>query len=93
MHVTPAIHSFSMQGVEDLFLAYLPMFNWGSYRQQLIVCAKLPAEVMEAYVRAQRERPTAVFSLHTSSKELLSTILQRRSCLVDVHEGLPMLHG
>ncbi|KZT73992.1 hypothetical protein DAEQUDRAFT_720836 [Daedalea quercina L-15889] len=93
VHVVPAIHSFIMQGTEDLFLAYLPMFNWGSYRQQLIVSAKLPADVMEAYVRARRERPAAVFSLHTSSKELLSNILQRRSCLVDVHEGLPMLHG
>lgn len=82
-----------MQGTEDLFLAYLPMCNWGSYRQQLVVSAKLPAEVMEAYVRAQKENPTAFFTLHTSSEELLSSILEQGSCLVDIHEGLPLLHG
>lgn len=82
-----------MQGTEDLFLTYLPMCNWGSYRQQLIVSAKLPEDVMEAYVRAQKENPTAFFSLHTASEELLSSILERRSCLVDIHEGLPVLHG
>ncbi|KAH9842546.1 uncharacterized protein C8Q71DRAFT_699191 [Rhodofomes roseus] len=93
VHVAPAIHSFVMQGTEQLFLIYLPMFNWGSYRQQLILSAKLPQEVMDAYARAQRENPAAVFSLHTSSEELLSSILQRRDCEVDIHQGFPMLHG
>jgi len=93
VNVVRAIHSFVMQGTKDLFLTYLPMFNWGSYRQQLILSVKLPSEIMEAYVRAQRENPEAVFTLHTSSEELLSSILQKRSCVVDIHQGLPKLHG
>ncbi|CCM06759.1 uncharacterized protein FIBRA_09057 [Fibroporia radiculosa] len=89
----PAIHSFIMQGTDDLYLTYLPMFNLGSYRQQLIVSAKLPDSIMKAYAEVRAQRPSAVFTLHTRAKVLLSEVLQKGSCVVDIHEDLPVLHG
>jgi len=89
VNVVAAIHSFVMQGTTALHLAYLPMFNVGSYRQQLIISAKLPEDVMAAYVKAQAVSPEATFTLHTSEKELLPSILQTRSCIVDIQRDLP----
>ncbi|OSX64773.1 hypothetical protein POSPLADRAFT_1044229 [Postia placenta MAD-698-R-SB12] len=89
----PAIHSFVMQGTKTLHLTYMPMFNIGSYRQQLIVSAKLPENVIAAYAKARKSNPAAVFTAHTTEKEHLSTMLQKRRCIVDIHEELPMLHG
>lgn len=71
----------------------MPMFNIGSYRQQLIISAKLPENVTAAYAKARKANPAAVFTVHTTEKELLSTMLQKRQCIVDIHEELPMLHG
>ncbi|PCH38473.1 hypothetical protein WOLCODRAFT_97200 [Wolfiporia cocos MD-104 SS10] len=93
IQVVPAIHSFVMHGTSTLYLTYLPIFNLGSYRQQLIFSAKLPKEVMDAYAQAQRASPGAVFTVHTSTDELLSSVLQRGKCMVDIRQGLPPLHG
>ncbi|KAI0933654.1 hypothetical protein AcV5_005745 [Taiwanofungus camphoratus] len=93
INIVPSIHSFLMQGIDSLYLTYLPMFNVGSYRQQLIVSAKLKPDDMKKYAEAQKAKPDAIFTMHTSAQELLSSILENQRCIVDVQEGLPTIHG
>ncbi|KZS99831.1 uncharacterized protein LAESUDRAFT_667508 [Laetiporus sulphureus 93-53] len=93
IQASAAVHSFIMQGTDKIYLTYLPMFNVGNYRQQLIVSAELPRHAALAYMQAQKASPEAIFTVHTSNKALLASILHERRCTVDIHQGLPIIHG
>ncbi|KAJ3505820.1 hypothetical protein NLJ89_g7216 [Agrocybe chaxingu] len=84
---TPAHHSFVMQGTDKLFLSYISVFHIGNYRQQVVVTAELPADVMHAYVREVQDEPAALFTL-TTEKVLLSEVLFDGHCKVSIHKGL-----
>jgi len=84
---SPAHHTFVMQGTEQLFLSYIAVFNIGSYRQQVILTAKLPDDVMQTYVTLVEENPASLVTL-TTEKALLSTILSDGFCEVTIYAGL-----
>lgn len=90
--VVPAHHGFLMQGADPVHLVYLPMFNVGSHRQQLIVSAQLPAGIMADYVKLRADS-AALITLHTAHKELLSEILERGEFEAVIDLGLPLAHG
>ncbi|CCM01340.1 uncharacterized protein FIBRA_03390 [Fibroporia radiculosa] len=86
----PAQHSFVMQGTDKLYLVYMSGFNIGSYRQQVILTAQLPDDVMTLYIEALKVDPAALFTL-TTDTALLSDILSNGSCMVSVYTGLNTL--
>lgn len=77
-----------MQGTDQLFLSYISVFNIGNYRQQVILTAQLPADIMKIYVDEVEKDPAALITLTTTEKALLSKILSDKSCEVTIYKGL-----
>ncbi|PCH35944.1 PLP-dependent transferase [Wolfiporia cocos MD-104 SS10] len=91
--VTPAFHSFIMQGTDQLFLVYQPMLYIARHRQQVIITAQLPPDAMEAYVQAKTEDPSATFVLYNSEEALLNDLLTGGSFAVNIVKGVPQVYG
>ncbi|KAJ3507603.1 hypothetical protein NLJ89_g6212 [Agrocybe chaxingu] len=85
--VSKAHHSFVMQGADKLFLSYISMFHIGNYRQQVVLTAELPTDIMRAYAKHVEEEPATLFTL-TTEKAMLPKILSSGHCKASIHKGL-----
>lgn len=68
------VHSFTMQGTDQLYLVYRPQFCKANRRVQLILRADMSQ--FEAYVNVARKRPTEIYTLDTQDQTTLETILR-----------------
>ncbi|RIB26875.1 pyridoxal phosphate-dependent transferase [Gigaspora rosea] len=95
--VEPDFHAFVMQGVEKLYLTHLPMFQMENHRQQVIVTADLPENIMHQYRNARRENPSHVYFLGNQDKMKLDDIARNGSSFkgviyrdFDPNTGIPI---
>ncbi|CAG8628757.1 15509_t:CDS:2, partial [Racocetra persica] len=72
--VRPDLHAFVMQGVEKLYLTHLPMFQMENHRQQVIITADLPENIMLQYRNARLENSSHVFFLGNQDEMELDDI-------------------
>ncbi|KAI0323980.1 PLP-dependent transferase [Cubamyces sp. BRFM 1775] len=86
--VSPQIHDFTMQGVNNLYLAYHPLFYHVNGRQQLIVAAQFSNPLHAAeYKMARLANPTVPFKLSTHSKVTIDDILNTHKLVGDITAG------
>lgn len=93
IYAKAVFHDFLMQGTDEIYLVYLPMFNVGSHRQQIILNAKLDSATMKLYTDARAKDPSAHFTLHTYEELLISDILSGNDIQVNLVKGLPLGYG
>ncbi|KAI0264692.1 PLP-dependent transferase [Gloeopeniophorella convolvens] len=78
--LTPQVHDFTMQGTDQLYLVYRPLFRKANGRFQLILTASLADERQwEDFLRLRTERRDMVFTLSTEQETTLSEILRKGS--------------
>jgi hypothetical protein len=82
-----------MQGTDQLYLVYLPMFNMANHRRQLIITGDVPAGIMDKYVEARRQNPDHFFTLGTANDEVITDILVRGYFDAVIDIGLPSGDG
>ena len=86
--VSPQIHDFTMQGVNNLYLAYHPLFYHANGRQQLIVAAQFSNPLHAAeYKMARLANPTVPFKLSTHCKVTIDDILNTHKLVGDITAG------
>ncbi|KAL1733770.1 hypothetical protein EV714DRAFT_245990 [Schizophyllum commune] len=79
--VSPQIHEFTMQGTEQLYLTYRPLFNHANGRQQVILrVGEMPSDAWEKYKAAVAKFPGSTYTLRTSSAIKMSEVLRACSC-------------
>lgn len=71
------LHSFLIQGTENIFLVHLPMFYVANHRQQLIVSAEFDEESKAKYISMRNSNPTEPMILVTQGKTFLQQIVDR----------------
>ncbi|KAK5994151.1 L-tyrosine decarboxylase [Cladobotryum mycophilum] len=87
---TPDKHSFVMQGFNQIYLVYLPMFYKANRRRQLILTVEFPLKVLKHYQKLRKENPEKVYIMETVNNHLLSDILVNESeVLWHIVESLP----
>ncbi|PHH66022.1 hypothetical protein CDD81_547 [Ophiocordyceps australis] len=87
--ITTDFHCFIMQGLEEIFLVKLPMFNMANHRHQLVVTAQIPPSIKEQYQALRKEKPTAVFTLTNTQKAHVEDLLNPHACFeVRLDEGV-----
>lgn len=74
--VKPALHRFVMQGLDRIYLVYMPMFHMANHRQQLIITADYPTEVQELYQQLRQENPDKTYTTGSANPKLLSDLLE-----------------
>lgn len=70
-----AIHSFLIQGTEQIYLIHFPMFHVANHRQQLIVSVDLDERSRDAYVELKRSNPTEPLLLVTQNKTFMQEVV------------------
>uniref|UniRef100_D8Q5H7 L-tyrosine decarboxylase C-terminal domain-containing protein n=1 Tax=Schizophyllum commune (strain H4-8 / FGSC 9210) TaxID=578458 RepID=D8Q5H7_SCHCM len=76
--VSPQIHEFTMQGNEQLYLTYRPLFNHANGRQQVILrVGEMPADAWEKYKAAVAKFPGSTYTLRTSELDLQAVDLSK----------------
>src|SRR5882762_2753415 len=94
----PSIHSFIIQGINVLYLVYLPMFNVVNHKRQLIVTGRLSGDAIKKYQEVKERKKDVVFTMHTKSAALsdlktLDQIVSETKFTGDIYEGLPNVYG
>ncbi|KAF3762117.1 pyridoxal-dependent decarboxylase conserved domain protein [Cryphonectria parasitica EP155] len=88
--ITKSIHGFVMQGLEQVFLVHLPMFNMANHRWQLILAADLPAAAKEQYQNLRKDNPEKFYTVANTESEILETMLEPGASVhVRMDEGIP----
>ncbi|KAI0267000.1 PLP-dependent transferase [Gloeopeniophorella convolvens] len=78
--LAPQTHCFTMQGTDQLFLTYRPLFRKANGRLQLIVSATFAdAREWKEYLMYRNRFPDSVFSINTEGQVLLSDILRHQT--------------
>ena len=86
--VSPQIHEFTMQGVNNLYLAYHPLFYHANGRQQLTLAAKFSNPLHAAEYRVARlANPTVAFTLSTHDTVTIDDILSSHKLVGDITAG------
>ncbi|KAK2748783.1 hypothetical protein FQN57_000364 [Myotisia sp. PD_48] len=71
----PAIHSFIMQGHEEIFLVYQPSFHLAKHRRQLILAVQLEKDDVEVYRQIKKTTPRSPVILQTYAELSLDDLL------------------
>ncbi|KAH8081991.1 pyridoxal phosphate-dependent transferase [Cristinia sonorae] len=87
--VVPDYHTFIMQGTDKVHLVALPVFQMANFRDQVIVAADIPDDILQAYATARAENPNVVFTLSTASEMTMSDILSTGTFTANIDQGLP----
>ena len=75
------IHEFTMQGTEQLYLTYRPLFNHANGRQQVILrVGEVASDAWEKYKAAVAKFPGSVYTVRTSSPMTMEQILKGCAC-------------
>lgn len=69
---SPTKHEFLLQGTEKVYVIHFPRFHLEAQRRQLIIEAKLPNDVMDKYVKAKKDDPSALLVLETADDHSIS---------------------
>ena len=89
----PDRHAFVMLGSEHLFLSHLTMFHMENHCYQLILRAKLPPDVMQAYRLWRKNNAENTYFLGNIKSDLWTCpqvkIGARKSFIADIWEGIP----
>ncbi|KAL1690592.1 pyridoxal phosphate-dependent transferase [Schizophyllum commune] len=76
--VSAQIHEFTMQGTEQLYLTYRPLFNHANGRQQVILrVGEVASDAWEKYKAAVAKFPGSVYTVRTSELDLKSVELSK----------------
>lgn len=80
--VSPQIHEFTMQGTDELYLVYRPLFHHANGRQQLILSVgDVDADAWAKCKTAMSTNPGAIYEVQTSTATTLDKLLDGcRSC-------------
>jgi hypothetical protein len=74
--LTPDIHGFVMQGLDQIYLVHIPMFNMANHRWQLIITADFPTDVYNYYKELRRENPGVVYTVANMEPDVLENMLK-----------------
>ncbi|KAK4668537.1 uncharacterized protein QC764_708110 [Podospora pseudoanserina] len=74
--LSPDVHGFVIQGVDEIYLTHIPMFNMANHRWQLVITGDLPPDVVEYYKKLRSENPGVVYTLANMEKETLENLLK-----------------
>lgn len=77
--LTPDVHGFVIQGLDQIHLVHIPMFNMANHRWQLVITADFPADVHEQYKQLRRWNPGVVYTLANMRAETLENLLHPRT--------------
>jgi 3-keto-L-gulonate-6-phosphate decarboxylase len=77
--VEPQVHEFIMQGLDVVYLTYIPRFHKANVRQQLILHVEIPDSMEAEYKKARQANPDAVFILSTAELTTIDNILKANS--------------
>ncbi|KAJ7804515.1 hypothetical protein B0H14DRAFT_2527265 [Mycena olivaceomarginata] len=77
--VEPQVHEFVMQGLDAVYLTYIPRFHKASLRQQLILHVEIPDSMKAEYKKARQANPDVVFMLSTAEPTTIDEILKANS--------------
>jgi hypothetical protein len=74
------------------------MFNVVNHCKQVIVTGKFSGSAMRKYVEVKNKNKDTVFTMHTKSAALsdlktLDQIINDRTFIGDIYEGLPNVYG
>lgn len=79
-----------MQGIEQVFLVHLPMFNMANHRWQLVLAADLAPAAKDQYRKLRRENPDKFYTVANTAPEVLEGMLEPgASVRVRMDEGIP----
>lgn len=79
-----------MQGLEQVFLVHLPMFNKANKRWQLVLTADLPADAIKQYRKLRRQNPGKFYTVTNTEDKLLADMLKPGASVpVHMYEGVP----
>ncbi|EPQ53147.1 PLP-dependent transferase, partial [Gloeophyllum trabeum ATCC 11539] len=67
--VTPDVHSFLLQGIDPIYLSYLPTLQAANGRNQIILQVHMPSAATNRYLEA-RSQPSAQFFTITTAESL-----------------------
>lgn len=70
------IHGFVMQGLDQIHLVHIPMFQMANHRWQLIITAEFPENVKQRYQQLRKENPTKFYTVANTQKELLEDMVK-----------------
>ncbi|KAH9884501.1 PLP-dependent transferase [Cubamyces lactineus] len=83
--VSPQTHVFLMQGSDNLYLVYRPLFYHANGRQQLILAASFSDPTQAAQYKALRlAHPDLTFELSTDQKTTVGDLLRSRQIVGNV---------
>ncbi|KAK4196720.1 putative L-tyrosine decarboxylase [Triangularia verruculosa] len=86
----PDTHGFVMQGLKEVYLVHIPMFNMANHRWQLIITADFPPNVLERYRQLRSENPGVVYTVANMQKEILEDLVRPGSIAKwRLDEGIP----
>ncbi|KAI8630680.1 pyridoxal-dependent decarboxylase domain-containing protein [Xylariaceae sp. FL1651] len=74
--LAPDLHSFLVQGTEQIYLIHLPMFHVANHRQQLIVSVDFDEKSKAKYVAMKTSRPSEPMILVTQNKTMLKDVVE-----------------
>ncbi|KAM0513536.1 hypothetical protein ACHAPE_007800 [Trichoderma viride] len=74
--IEPDIHGFVMQGLDQIHLVHIPMFQMANHRWQLIITAEFPENVQQRYQQFRKENPTQFYTVANTQKELLEDMVK-----------------
>ncbi|KAJ6487082.1 PLP-dependent transferase [Mycena vitilis] len=77
--VEPQIHEFIVQGLDKLYLTYIPRFHKANGRQQVVLGVNIPHTMKREYKTARQAHPASVFTLKTTDLTTIEQILAHKS--------------
>ncbi|KAL7935760.1 pyridoxal phosphate-dependent transferase [Trichoderma chlorosporum] len=73
--IEPDFHGFVMQGLDQIHLVHIPMFNMANHRWQLIITADFPEDVKQRYQQLRKENPNKFYTVANFDKDLLEDMI------------------
>jgi hypothetical protein len=74
--IEPDIRGFVMQGLDQIHLVHIPMFQMANHRWQLIITVDFPENVKKRYQQLRKENPTQFYTVANTQKELLEDMIK-----------------
>lgn len=88
--IKPGLHTFVMQGLDNIFLVHLPMFHMASHRWQLIITADFPPNVHARYKALRAQHPAKLYTMSNANLAHLDDMVKPDSDLDwRMMEGIP----
>lgn len=65
-----------MQGLDQIHLVHIPMFQMANHRWQLIITADFPENAKQRYQQLRKENPNKFYTVANTEKELLEDMVK-----------------